>query len=380
MKGVYWRPHKVSQFELLVVMMVALAGFGAVEHFRVHEPQPYLADRIAAAQRMADAMHEIRKIRESLGYDLDPKVDPAKTGMIGVIASSVTSNLGNLKSKQTSANPNFAALMVQWLRELEVGPGDLVAVGASGSFPSLNLAVYAALETIGAEPIVISSASASQFGANLPDLLWIDMERLLVERGKLKTRSVMCSRGGVKDRASGMPKASRKLLDDAIVRNGLEILAPDSLRESINLRMDAFARHAKGRKYKAYINIGGGTSSVGTSVGKKLFKPGINRTYPPGSKDVDSVMGRFVTSGVPVIHLTRLKNIAARYGLPYGPKVTPPVGEGTLFTTENYNRWLAGGFIVGLLGLLYLIFRTPWGARTLGRYTRQSLKPPEPMV
>lgn len=380
MKGIYWRPHKVSKFELVVVMLVALAGFLAVEHFRVREPQPNLQERMAAARKMSTAMTELRKIRLELGYEIDPMVDPAKSGVLGVIASSVTSNLGHLKSKQTTANPNFAAVIVEWLYELDVKKGDLVAVGASGSFPGLNLAVYSALEVIGAEPVVISSASASQYGANLPELLWVDMERILVERGRLKTRSVAASRGGIKDRAAGMAKSSRKLLDQAVARNGLPLLEPKSLLGSINVRMKVFDDYAGDRPYAAYINIGGGTSSVGTAAGKKLFTPGVNRKAPPGLSAIDSVMGRFIKRGVPLIHLTRIKRIAAEHGLPYGPRTLRPVGEGTVYTTENYNRWLAGGVIVLLLGMLYLIFRTSWGARTLGRFTRREIKPPEPMV
>ena len=90
----------------------------------------------------------------------------------------MTSLPGHLGSKQTSINPNFAAVVVGMLKDAGVQEGDCVAVGCTGSFPAMNVAVYSALETLRARPIVICSAGSSQYGANTPDLLWIDMERL----------------------------------------------------------------------------------------------------------------------------------------------------------------------------------------------------------
>ena len=93
--------------------------------------------------------------------------------MIGTLISPVTSNSGHLAAKQGSLNPNFAAVVVSWLRSAGVGEGDYVAVGVSGSFPGFNTVVYAALQALNAKPLVISSASSSQWGANVPELLWI---------------------------------------------------------------------------------------------------------------------------------------------------------------------------------------------------------------
>ena len=54
-----------------------------------------------------------------------------------------------------------------------------VAVGLSGSFPAMNVAVYSALYELGVEPIIISSTAASQWGANDPNFTWLDMEAVL---------------------------------------------------------------------------------------------------------------------------------------------------------------------------------------------------------
>ncbi|MCA9539996.1 MAG: poly-gamma-glutamate system protein, partial [Myxococcales bacterium] len=276
---------------------------------------------------------------------------------------------------------NFAALVVHYLKRLEVEKGDVVAVGLSGSFPAINIAVYAALETLGAEPLVVSSASASQFGANDPEMLWIDMERILAERKVFTTRSVAVSRGGIEDRGLGVTKEGRALLDAAIVRSGAKVIKAASYSESVEERMRAYTEAAGGRPVKAYINVGGGTTSVGTRIGKRLFKPGINRSLPPGTTEINSVMTRYVGDGVPVIHLIKIAELADRYGFPLEMTEMPPVGQGRIFSREAYNTWLALGFIAAVLGALIAFVRFDVGFRMLRVASRRDApKPPEQMV
>ena len=289
---IYWRPHRVSGIELVFVAVAAVAGALSVEQFRVTERQPHFEQKVAAARLARTAMETVSAERQRLGHEVDLEVDPTGSGMLGVLISPVTSNAGNLSSKQTSVNPNFAALVVDYLRRLKLERGATVAVGASGSFPALNVAVYAALETLGLEPVIISSASASQFGANLPDLLWIDMERVLAERGVFSHRSVAASRGGIDDRGVGISDVGLAKLDAAIRTNGLEIVDALTLHDSIERRMAIYRAHSGGQRYAAYINIGGGSASVGTHVGKKLYASGINKRPPTGAGAVDSVMNR----------------------------------------------------------------------------------------
>jgi len=140
--------------------------------------------RIAGLVRTIKAEKARRRIRP------DPEADPNDTGMVGLTLSPVTSNTGYLSAKHTAINPNFAAVFVQLLKRAGVNKGDLVAAGLSGSFPSLNIAAFSAMQTLELEPIVIASASASQWGANHVDFLWIDMERVLFEQKIFRFRSM----------------------------------------------------------------------------------------------------------------------------------------------------------------------------------------------
>lgn len=379
MKRIYWRPQKISRIELGLIALISLALLAAVEVFQVTEEQPWHAEKLEASRLARLAMAVVRDERERQGLEMDPTTDPTGSGVIGLAMSEVTTNTGHLQAKQTSVNPNFAAVVVHYLKKAGVGAGDTVAVGCSGSFPALNIAVYAALQTLGANPVVISSVSGSQWGANDPRLTWLDMERLLFEKKVFTFRSVAGSRGGIEDRALGIGREGRQKLDAAIERNGVHVIKPKDYAQSVDERM-ALYRERAGDGVKAYVNVGGGTTSVGTRLGKQMFQPGLNRSPPPGLREVDSVMSRFIHEGVPVIHLVRVADLARRFGLPVQPTEMPGVGEGEIFVKRARNRWLAGGSVLVVLALLYGFIRRDLGLRMLKGLGRRGDAAPEQMV
>ena len=142
--------------------------------------------------------------------------------------------------------------------------------------------------------------------------------------------------------------------------------------------MELYTTHAGDEGIKAYINVGGGTTSVGgTKVGKKMFKPGLNRSMPRAAGSIASVMTSFASEGLPIIHMTRINTIATRYGLPLQPTQIPAVGEGKVFIRETYNQWLVGGTLLTILLLLGAFFRFDWGYRifTTNRREKKSAYP-----
>lgn len=365
MKRVYWRPPGVSRAALTMIALIALIAVVAVEALPVQEKQRYYAEKIAAAKLALRAMAEIKAEKARLGLKPDPEGDPYGTGLIGVPLSAVTSNTGYLTAKQTSVNPNFAAVVVHLLKRAGVAAGDTVALGVSGSFPALNIDAFAACQVLGLKPIVIASASASEWGANNPEFLWIDMEHHLSEKGLFGFRSVAASLGGIDDKGFGMSKEGRSLLDAAIERNGLEKITPRSVVDSIDKRLSIYERLAGDRPIKAYVNVGGGTASVGTHVGKKEFEPGLNLAPPRKDTLMDSVMLRFAERDVPVIHLTNITKLAENNGLPLDPKGIPPIGEGTVYVRAEYNRWLAGAGLAVVFGAMLAFIRLDVGSRLL---------------
>lgn len=380
MRKLYWRPQRLSTRLLLLIALVSMAGLGAVETFRVTERQRFYKEKRSAARLALRAFQAIKAEKKKRKLAIDPETDAAQSGLIGVLLSSVTTNTGHLPAKQTSVNPNFAAAVVDMLMRADVQAQDVVAVGLSGSFPALNICVLAALQTLKLRPVVVSSAGASQWGANLRRFMWPDMERVLYDQRVFYYRSAAVSLGGIDDGALGLSDRGRRAIRKAVQRNKYYFLAVDSYDDSLEKRMALYAKHAGDGEIKAYINVGGGTASVGTKVGRDLFKPGLNRR-PPRGPQVDAVIRRFSERGLPVIHLSKISKLAERYGFPQQLSKIPAVGEGKIFVRAAYNRYLTGGALLFIVALLFGFLRLDWGYRLLSAKPReQEAHRPEPMV
>ena len=126
--------------------------------------------------------------------------------------------------------------------------------------------------------------------------------------------------------------------------------------------MRVYYEKAGDRTIKAYVNVGGGTVSVGTKVGKRKFMPGVNLRPPKGIEEMPpSVLGAFLETGVPGIHLTRIIDLAEEYGLEIAPRIMPEVGTGDVFQKRQPNRWLAG-IVLALILLSLFVVAGPPGA------------------
>lgn len=349
MRRLYWQPRKISRIKLVLIALWSLCGYVAVEILLVEQRQPSYEEKMQASRLAQSAFEAVSAERTRRGLTADAEADPANSGLIGDVFSPVTSGSGSLASKQTTINPNWAALVVHWLKKLELSEGDVVAVGCSGSFPALNIAVYAALKTLKLRPVIISSTASSQWGANLPEFTWLDMEALLRERGVFGFKSVAASRGGVGDRGLGLSKAGRQLLDAAIERNNLPRIDVKDDVGSVDQRMNIYFTEAGDAPIKAYVNVGGGTVSVGTRVQKIAFDPGITTRTPRLASEIASVMGEFLKRDIPVIHLGKVVKLASRYGFEIAPTTTPAVGTGKVFVQRQYNRWLAAAVLLSII-------------------------------
>ena len=363
MQRLYWRPAHVSRVVHVLVAVIAMAALFAAERFQQVRVEPDFEVKRSAAARMAQGMELLRNHRARRVAPVDAALDPTDSGMIGIASSVTTTNAGSLAAKRTTANPNWAAVMVDLLRRAGVEPGDTVAIGVSGSFPALNLAAYVAVEELGLEAVSISSAGASSFGANLPGLTWLDMERLLARAEITSTRSVAASLGGTRDQALGMGDAGRRQLREAIRRNAVEFIDVDAEQTSIDQRMAIYEATAEGRRYAAYINVGGSLVSIGPKSVKRLYRAGVNLRPHPRGTHIDSVMMRFLNDTIPVINLSKVVPLAESYGLPVEPASAPKVGEGPVFERRTHHRGLVAGLVLALLGTSWALLRLDWGAR-----------------
>ncbi|WP_166830782.1 poly-gamma-glutamate system protein [Thalassoroseus pseudoceratinae] len=371
MQKSYWTHPKSSRTVVILTFLLAIGGVAAAEFLRNEPTATLQTQKTAAANLALEMMETVKAERERLGVPIDPKVDPAESGIIGLPSSIVTSNNGHLPAKQTSVNPNFAAVLVEMLSQAGVKSGDVVAVGLSGSFPAMNISTCAALETMKCKPILVASAAGSQWGANLPDLMWVNMEKRLHDEGLMSFRSKAVSLGGLDDQAADMTEEGVAAVREAIDRSGVPFLETHGYTDSLKKRLRLYQKHAGEEPIMAYINIGGGTVSVGTSASKNLFRAGVNTHLPSEMLPKDSVMSFFLNHDTPVIHLSHIETLATRYGLPLQPQVTPdPAGE-VIEAPRSYNVWIAAGSLLLIFTAMYGQVVFQWSRnRTASKFAR----------
>ncbi len=378
MKKVYWRPQKTPVFAFVLIAMLSLSGLFSVEYFRIERRTPYYREKVEASRLALLAMETIRSERIKRGFTIDEQNDPTGSGLIGAFTSPVTSDRGNLQSKQTSINPNCAAVVVELLKRAKVRQGDPVAVSFSGSFPALNISVLAALKVLDCKPTIITSASASQWGANNPDFLWIDMEHLLYNEGLSPFRTAVASMGGRNDQGEEMTPEGRELITETLKRNDVPLLLSRDIKSDIDERMAIYFKKAPP---KAYINVGGGIVSAGVRAFKLSVRPGLLRKDAIANTSSDSVIRRFLQEDIPVVHLGNIRQLAKQYGLPIAPTTMPRIGVGSPYYHKTYSLWLTGAFLVAIILALYVFSRSDWGFRLLQTTAhREEAGPPEPMV
>ncbi|MFW5925377.1 MAG: poly-gamma-glutamate system protein [Myxococcota bacterium] len=351
MKALYWRNRTISSPQLVIIALLSLLGLLWLESRPIEEKSELHGPKLEAAQLAAKGFQAVHLERVRLAVSLDPKTDPAGSGLIGTSHSPIVSNKGHLLAKQTSINPNFAAVIIEMLDEAGVERGDPVAANLTGSFPALNIAVYAALEVMEVEPLVVSSVAASEYGATHPDLTWLDMERVLFERKLVSFRSVAASMGGVLDVAENHSPEGREALLEAIRRNDRPPLQPSSFEDAVQARLDLYDELTGGEDIAAFINVGGGTASVGTAQDKADFRPGLNQKLPFGLENA-SVMRTFLERGVPVVHLSHVETLARRFDLPQTPGSLPTPGEGGVFRKTSIPAPAIAVLILLILGAL----------------------------
>jgi len=324
---------------------------------------PFDREAFRAAVLMARSIEALGDYRQAFGPPIDARFDLNRTGLIGIEDSSITTSLGRLEAKRTTTNPNFAKAVVRMFREADLKRGDVVAVGASSSFPGLILATLVAAETLGVKPLLVSSLGASNWGANHPDWTWIEMSACLRDKGLLKVEPIAFSVGGDGDSGSEMDAAGRELLEGKIRASGRPFLHESGLADNVRARIAALDRSAGGKAIKVFINVGGSWADMGTDGEVLKLRPGFN---PASDVSVPAVERRGLIQemagrGIPVIHLLYVKGLCDRYGLPWDPVPLPnpsrDSGQSVDEKPSLLNLIVIGVYLAGMiLGLGWIIF------------------------
>ena len=344
---------------LVLLSVLALLCFTITVNFKIVEKSSSFDHKVVAATLMLDAMQLLKNYRMEEGVFVDIENDPNETGMVGSPFSLITTDEGDLDSKLTTLDPNFSAVVVDLMTQLNLQKNDTVAVLMTGSMPGANLAVLSACQAMGITPITISSLGASQWGANQIDFTWLDMESILVKNGLYNSQSVAASIGGRNDMGRLLSPSGRKIITDNISFHNIPLIKNNRLAENIKTRMKYYSKFLPISRYKAVINVGGGVASLGTSFNSKLIPPGIvkrsdlaNINRPGG---IEGVFSKFISLGVPGLHILNIRPLTEQFKIPFAPIPAPEIGTGSLYAIERYSLIVAAICLLVVSGSVLIV-------------------------
>ena len=357
------RPFKpvIQETRTLVLLaFISIAAYSISYFSRKEFVSTTYEIKIKAATMMQESMNMLKNIRMEKGVFIDQENDPNETGLVGSQFSLITTDEGDLDAKLTTLDPNFAAAMVELLNRADLVRKDSIAVMLTGSMPGANMAMLIACKAMGIYPIIISSIGASQWGANDPEMTWLDMERILFNNGYISARSIAASIGGRNDQGRLLSPRGRELIRNNIDKSRSYLISGKGLEDNIDQRMQYFGNN----NYKAVVNIGGGVASLGTSFNLRLLQPGIvyRKDIEKISRGdgIDGAVVRFSKQNIPLIHILNIQKLTDELGMEYAPIPLPEIGEGRLYAIEKYDLNMT---ILSLLIVSLSVVITGWKSK-----------------
>lgn len=325
-----FKKAKKKIWRLCAATALAVSAFAILIYSVKSEPTPYFEQQLQVAKLMEKCIDALRQA----DFDSEAVIfDPNRTNLIGREFSTITTTLGDLTAKRTATNPDFAALFVKWFHELNLASGNVIAIGSSGSFPSLTIAALSAAETMNLRPIHIISLGASTFGANRPDFTLLDMEKILLEKNILHHKTISASFGGSDDRGGGLIEEGISLLKQIVARNHVPLIEEENFAQNVQKRADLYLSEGEPA---IFINIGGARINIGNYETASRLSPGINKIHWRVSRP-ESMVEFFAAKGIPVIHLLNIKKIALKNYLPVDPIPLPVPGESAIYFEKKIS-------------------------------------------
>lgn len=303
---------------LLVVFLIFLTGFFISEFAFVNfKRRKNEKEMLQAVELTKKWFVIVQKEKEARGIYSDANSNIPYNYLIGNDFTQTTTTLGSLNAKEISTNPDFAALMVRLVKEAKVKDGEKVGVILSGSFPSLAISTMAALQILKLDVVLMSSLGASSYGANQPGANWLDIETWLIEKGNLNYKSIIVSRGAENDIGLGLSDEGIELIQEAANRNKTKLFLPQNISQAINERVKIFSSNS----ISLLINIGGNQAALGKCVHSVSIPNGFNKNILLCDDKDRGVIQEINATGVPVINLLNIKELANKYGMDISPGI-----------------------------------------------------------
>ena len=371
-----WRTRRIL-LALTLILLLLLACGGMAWRGRTEGPTEYYEIQIQASRQLERCFAAVKGYKAEVGIPMSGE-DLHQTGMIGQSYTGITTTLGAVEAKRTTAWPEMGALCVRLLYEAGVRPGDTVGAGFSGSFPGMDLALVAACESMDVKLICIASVGASTYGANDPELTLPEMLWRLKRDGLIQTESAMVTIGGSGDVGRDMDQELAGQIRARLLACGLNLVEEADFQKNLALREELYRTEGP---IRCFVAVGGNITSMGE--GESGISLGQGVLYPLRSPQLDESSGlvqRYLAQGVPVINLLNIKKLTADYGLPFDPADWPEEGTSAVYFHMQYPKgWLALGAAGSAALLLWCgAVRKCKGAKGKGEIRRERKETEDP--
>lgn len=289
----------------------------------------------AAARLHEQAAACIRAEKEKRGVAL-AKEDALGIGLLGYDFTAIMTTTAGLEEKRTAQLPDFAALCVRYFMEAGLKRGDPVGANFSGSYPGLNLAALCAAEVMGLDIRYSTSVGSSKYGANNPEYTFPEMVKTLYDAGLLSRLPVLVTLGGAGDMGLNMMayvmededdmeavEAMKRRLEDA----GLHPAVIESFAQDIELHERLYG------DIKAFVNAGGNGLGLGHADNTVMLSLGsglLKQQALPLSDD-SGLTERYLSRGIPTIHLLNVRALCEQSGIPFDPETLPSIGAAAMY-------------------------------------------------
>ena len=321
--------------------LALLLGGAAILWTGQHRRLPY-ADQMEAAARLHErAAYLIRAEKARRGVALAAE-DTLGIGLLGCDFSAIMTTAAGLEEKRTAQLPDFAALCVRYFTEAGLKAGDPVGANFSGSYPGLNLAVLCAAEAMGLDLRYSASVGSSKYGANNPEYSFPEMVKTLFDAGLLSRLPVLVTMGGAGDMGRNMMAyvmeedediAAVEALKARLIEAGMAPAVIDSFAQDIELHEQLYGN------IRAFVNAGGNSLGLGHAENTAILTLGSG-LLTPQRLEIDSTSGlteRYLTQGIPAIHLLNVRALCAESGIPFDPKTAPKIGTAAMYYGKNIS-------------------------------------------
>lgn len=337
---------KIKNLDLIIFALIFLFIQYGLKNPSFNLKSPYYKEMIIAANKMKTLTEEIKKEKLNRRIEIDRNVDINMTGLMGIEWSGISTTLGNEEAKRSSINPDFAALVVKKLKELKLQSGDIVAVNMSSSFPALNLAVISALDTLNLKGIIINSVGSSNYGGNIEEFNYLDMEKHLISKKMIKNHSIAYSLGGIDDIGKEFELSTIENIKEK--NRDLKFFYNKNFTENLEERYQFYKNYGQ---VKAFINVGGNLLSLGKNTSEIISNSNVILDEEDKKIVKGGLIGKFIQDNIPILYLLNVKSLCMSNGIPFDPTPLPEIGISPLYFRSVSSLYYNVGIVI-----LFLIF------------------------